>query len=85
MLRRVRAFFHSRGFVEVETPLLSADVVIDRHLDPLSVILPDDPRRPEAGRRMWLQTSPEFAMKRLMAAGATAIYQITRSFRAGEA
>ena len=73
------------GFLEVETPLLSADVVVDRHLDPLAVTLPKDPRRPDRGRRMWLQTSPEFGMKRLMAAGAQAIYQITRAFRAGEA
>ena len=77
--------FRARGFLEVETPLLSADVVVDRHLDPLSVVLPDDPRRPESGRRLWLQTSPEFGMKRLMAAGGEAIYQITRAFRAGEA
>jgi elongation factor P--(R)-beta-lysine ligase len=84
MLARVRQFFATRSFLEVETPLLSADVVVDRHLDPLSAILPGDPRRPEVGRRMWLQTSPEFAMKRLMAAGAEAIYQITRAFRAGE-
>jgi lysyl-tRNA synthetase class 2 len=84
LLRRTREFFHARGFLEVETPLLSADVVVDRHLDPLGVILPDDPRRPDVGRRMWLQTSPEFGMKRLMAAGADAIYQITRAFRGAE-
>ena len=80
----MREFLDSAGFLEVETPLLSADVVIDRHLDPLRVILPDDPSQPTAGRNLWLQTSPEAAMKRLMAAGGEAIYQITRSFRAGE-
>jgi elongation factor P--(R)-beta-lysine ligase len=84
LLRRTRQFFYDRGFIEVETPLLSADVVVDRHLDPLPVILPDDPRRPEIGRKLWLQTSPEFGMKRLLAAGATAIFQITRAFRGAE-
>ena len=84
LLARTRQFFDERGFCEVETPLLSADVVVDRHLDPIAVTLPDDPRRPAAGRPMWLQTSPEFAMKRLMAAGGEAIYQVTRSFRAHE-
>ncbi len=84
LLRRVRAFSMQRGFLEVETPLLSADVVVDRHLDPLRVILPRDVRQPEVGREMWLQTSPEFAMKRLLAAGGEAIYQITRAFRGGE-
>lgn len=84
LLRRVRRFFEERGFLEVETPLLSADTVIDRHLDPLAVVLPDDPREPHAGRTLWLQTSPEFAMKRLLAAGATAIFQVTKVFRAAE-
>ena len=84
LLARTRHFFDERGFIEVETPLLSADTTVDRHLDPLSTILPDDARRPSEGRRLWLQTSPEFAMKRLMAAGGEAIYQITRAFRAGE-
>jgi lysyl-tRNA synthetase class 2 len=84
LLRRVRAFFHERGFLEVETPILSTDVVIDRHLDPLSSVLPEDARRPEVGRRLWLQTSPEFHMKRLLAAGAGPIFQIARVFRAGE-
>ncbi len=84
MLRRVRQFFDERGFLEVETPLLSADVVIDLHLDPLPVVLSS--ARCQAGkvRTMWLQTSPEFAMKRLLAAGFPSIYQITHAFRGGE-
>jgi lysyl-tRNA synthetase class 2 len=84
LLRRVRRFFEERGFLEVETPLLSADTVIDRHLDPLTVTLPDDPRQPRVGRTMWLQTSPEFAMKRLVAAGGQAIFQVAKAFRAAE-
>ena len=84
LLRRVREFFDGRGFWEVETPLLSADTVVDRHLDPLPVTLFDDPRAPAVGRTLWLQTSPEFAMKRLLVAGATAIYQVARVFRGGE-
>ena len=84
LLRKMREFFYDRGFLEVETPLASADVVVDRHLDPLSVVLPNDPRQPNIGRRLWLQTSPEFAMKRLLAAGAPAIYQIAKAFRADE-
>ena len=84
LLKRTREFFDSRGFLEVETPILSADVVVDRHLDPFATVLCDDPRRPEVGRRLWLQTSPEFHMKRLLAAGGEAIYQITRAFRNGE-
>ena len=84
LLGRVRTFFAQREFLEVETPILSADVTVDRHLDPLSTVLADDPRRSEVGQRLWLQTSPEFGMKRLLAAGATAIFQITRAFRGGE-
>jgi elongation factor P--(R)-beta-lysine ligase len=84
LLARVRDFFTRRQFIEVETPILSADIVVDRHLDPLTTILYGDPRAPERGPTMYLQTSPEFGMKRLLAAGMTAIYQITRAFRAGE-
>ncbi|MFH1265954.1 MAG: EF-P lysine aminoacylase EpmA [Planctomycetota bacterium] len=84
LLRRLREFFHRRGFLEVETPLLSADTVVDRHLDPFRVAA--DPVSPtcDGGRRLWLQTSPELAMKRLLAAGGEAIYQVTRAFRGGE-
>jgi len=80
LLQQTREFFAERRFLEVETPLLSADTVVDRHLDPIAVSLPSrrqtDP--------LWLQTSPELAMKRLLAAGGDSIYQITRAFRDGE-
>ena len=82
---RLRAFFDERDFFEVETPLLSHDTVVDRYIDPVSV-----PKNSVTGRaedsdaRMWMQTSPEFSMKRLVAAGATAIYQLSKCFRKGE-
>lgn len=84
LLQRLRQFFDERGFVEVHTPILSADTVIDRHLDPVPVTLAADPRQPDVGPRFWLQTSPEFGMKRLLAAGAQAIYQVTKAFRLAE-
>jgi lysyl-tRNA synthetase class 2 len=79
LLRTVRQFFDARGYWEVETPLLSRDTCIDAWLDPILVPDPDVPIR-----SLFLQTSPEFAMKRLLAGGAEAIYQITKSFRRGE-
>ena len=48
-------FVSDRDFLEVETPILSADVVVDRHLDPLSTILFDDARQPDRGRRILLR------------------------------
>jgi lysyl-tRNA synthetase class 2 len=84
LLRAVREFFDERGYFEVETPLLSQDVCVDAWLDPF--IVPLSPTASGASRpeTWYLQTSPEFGMKRLLAAGARAIYQITRSFRRGE-
>lgn len=84
LLARLRAFFAEQGFLEVETPLLSADTVVDRHLDPIAATLADDPRYPERGRRLWLQTSPELGMKRLLVRASRPIYQITRAFRNSE-
>lgn len=82
LLRRLREFFARHDFLEVETPILSADTVVDRHLDPFYTEVPGGAGEPP--RRLWLQTSPEFAMKRLLAAGGRAIYQVTRVFRLGE-
>lgn len=78
LLRFVREFFDARGYWEVETPILSHDIVVDAHLDPFVV-------NDEAHGELFLQTSPEFGMKRLLAAGAEAIYQIAHAFRRGEA
>lgn len=74
LYRSVRAFFDERGVLEVETPVLSAHATVDRHIESFVTI---------DGR--WLQTSPEFAMKRLLAAGSGAIWQLARVFRREEA
>ncbi len=76
VIRQIHRFFEEHGFWHVETPILSRDSVIDRFIDPVSVKL---------GREtFYLQTSPEFAMKRLLSAGADSIYQICRAVRADE-
>jgi len=82
LLRKLRDFFYERGFIEVETPLLATEIVPELHIEPVAGEL----RSPgsHAGTTCWLQASPELHMKRLLAAGATAIFQVTHSFRAGE-
>jgi lysyl-tRNA synthetase class 2 len=64
----------------VETPLLSADLIVDRQIEPWQAQAAAQPGEAP----LWLQTSPEAHMKRLLAAGAGAIFQITRSFRGEE-
>jgi lysyl-tRNA synthetase class 2 len=83
-LQRIRKFFDERNFFEVTTPALSADTVVDLHLDPFAVTVFENPLRPLDGPTWYLQTSPEFHMKRIMSAGAEAIYQICPAFRAAE-
>ena len=73
LMRRVRAFFESRGVLEVETPVVSSAGGTDPQLDYFEV----------EGKR-YLTTSPEFHMKRLLAAGFGDIFQITKSFRKDE-
>jgi lysyl-tRNA synthetase class 2 len=86
MLDFTRAYFRAYGLWEVETPLLSHDIVVDAYLEPF-VTRNDSgsdcrPAAPED--ELFLQTSPEFGMKRLLAAGAPNLFQLTRSFRRGE-
>lgn len=76
LLGQIRQFFSVRAVLEVETPLLASAGVTDPALEPFVV--------PAEGGSRYLQTSPEYAMKRLLAAGAPDIYQICKAFRAGE-
>lgn len=71
-LAAARAFFAERGVLEVNTPALASQTVLDPAIESISV----------GGR--YLQTSPEYHMKRLLAAGAPSIYQLGPVFRAGE-
>jgi len=80
VLQQIRRVFDEHGYWEVQTPLLSVDTCVDAWIDPFAL-----PGTGPEGETCYLQTSPEFAMKRLVAHGAEAIYEITRSFRRGEA
>ncbi|MDR1478101.1 MAG: EF-P lysine aminoacylase GenX [Planctomycetaceae bacterium] len=81
LLRAIRVFFEGRGFVEVQTPVLSADTVVDRFVEPIFVNDESLPLTYRNDRNYYLQTSPEFAMKRLLSAGFDAIFQICPAFR----
>ncbi|MGZ4957877.1 MAG: EF-P lysine aminoacylase EpmA [Methylomonas sp.] len=80
MLADIRRFFADRDVLEVETPLLCRTTGTDPQLDFFSTTLHSPPDNPT----LFLQTSPEFAMKRMLAAGSGSIYQICKAFRNGE-
>ncbi len=72
-LKQIRTFFDARNVLEVETPILAPTTVTDPHIDSLKCRF--------RHRDYYLQTSPEFHMKRLLAAGSGPIYQISRVLR----
>ena len=78
LLQRVRDYFAATGALEVETPVMVGAAVTDVHLESLEV------RRADGTRAGFLQTSPEYAMKRLLCAGAPDLFQVARVFREGE-
>jgi lysyl-tRNA synthetase class 2 len=78
MLTAAREFFAQRGVLEVETPILSAAAVSDPQIESLAT------RDAGMGAPSYLCTSPEYAMKRLLAVGSGDIYQICKVFRDGE-
>ncbi|MCG7220061.1 MULTISPECIES: EF-P lysine aminoacylase EpmA [unclassified Acinetobacter] len=80
LYRQIRQFFIERDVLEVETPILSQAGVTDVHLASVQA------QRHLHGKKQthYLQTSPEFAMKRLLASGSGAIYQICKVFRDDE-
>jgi lysyl-tRNA synthetase class 2 len=81
---QLRQFFHSRGFAEVHTPIVSHDTVVDLNIEPVRISGCAFACQGAGNEDLFLQTSPEFAMKRLLAAGMKAIYSIGPVFRAGE-
>ena len=83
IIRRIREFFYARDVLEVETPSLSAASVTDVHLATFSTEFVGQGHA--GGLPLYLQTSPEFAMKRLLAAGSGAIFQLCKAFRNEEA
>ena len=82
VLTQIRTFMAERGVLEVETPLLAHATVTDPNIRSLRPIL----HYPGSAttEKMFLQSSPEYTMKRLLASGSGPIYQITRAFRDGE-
>jgi lysyl-tRNA synthetase class 2 len=76
MLRDIRAFFDQRGVLEVETPLLSSSASTDPNLKSFATSY--------QRRDLYLNTSPEFCMKRLLAAYGEPIFQVCKSFRDDE-
>ncbi len=81
--RLIREFFHERNVLEVETPVLSLAGVSDPHIAPFH--LQFSGRTDGGSRTRWLRTSPEYPMKRLLAAGIGDCYELGRVFRDGEA
>lgn len=77
MLKTVRLFFEERGVLEVDLPILGKAAPIDAHIDIMRVDL--------QGKQIgYLHSSPEYAMKRLLAQGIGDIYQMGHVFRDGE-
>ena len=79
MLRRIRAHFDHAAMLEVDTPALSPFAVSDTQIESLEIH-----RSAVSSRPLYLHTSPEFCLKRLLAAGYPDIYSICRVFRDGE-
>ena len=82
VLGAVREFFAADGFLEVETPALQVSPGLEPHLRAFATVL-HEPGEGQA-RSLYLHTSPEFAMKKLLAAGLPRIWQLAHVFRDGE-
>ena len=81
VIQKIRQFFYSENFIEVETPILSKYASVDVHLDSFETAFE---QAKTSIHPMYLQTSPEFHMKRLLSEESGSIFQITKAFRNGE-
>ncbi|MFP6805951.1 MAG: EF-P lysine aminoacylase EpmA [Pseudomonadales bacterium] len=76
LLHAIRGYFYQQDVIEVETPTLGSRGVSDLHIENIQFV--------HQGRAHFLQTSPEYAMKRLLASGSGSIYQICPAYRGRE-
>ena len=83
ILERIRKYFASHGVLEVETPLLASATIPDPNI-PSFTLDNADADSPSRKGQLYLNTSPEFSMKRLLAAGSGPIFQVCKAFRQGE-
>lgn len=77
---KVRSFFKERGFLEVHTPILQQYPNLDPNVEPMEVLV----KEKEGKKKMWLHTSPEHAMKKILSKEKKDIFQICKVFRNGE-
>jgi lysyl-tRNA synthetase class 2 len=82
VIKAIRTFFDAQAFWEVDTPALQVTPGLDTHIHGMKVPVRDVNLKPE--RALYLHTSPEFAMKKLLVAGCEKIYQICHCYRDGE-
>lgn len=83
ILRGIRNYFYGQNVLEVETPMLSRCATVDPHIDSFQATF--CPLGTDIRETLYLHTSPEFPMKRLLSAGSGDIYYLGRVFRNGEA
>ncbi|MEM6979663.1 MAG: EF-P lysine aminoacylase EpmA [Planctomycetota bacterium] len=91
-LRHLRSLFDAQGFCEVQPNCLASDCILDTHIDPIRIAVSElglaasqnDVRSSSPDDYWYLQTSPESAMKQMLAEGAPSIYAITPVFRRAE-
>ncbi len=81
VLKALRQFFWQRDFTEVETPMLLAVPGMEPYLDPMRVQIFDEKGMPQQG---YLHTSPEYTLKKMLAAGSGNIYSLAKCFRNSE-
>jgi elongation factor P--(R)-beta-lysine ligase len=79
----LRRFFEGQGYLEVETPTLVATPGLEPHIDPFQTAFVPQLGAGQA-MSLWLHTSPEYAMKRLLADGSPPLFQICKTYRNGE-